>query len=74
MDDANELLNLRAIEVTTRSALGVDGPHADGVRERARALLAEVRARTTSPGVLLELNAVEARLLGSARESSGTGQ
>jgi hypothetical protein len=74
VDEASELLNLRAIEVSANSALGdhADGPAADRVRERARRLLDEVRARNGSETVRREIEAVEVRLLGASNERSGT--
>jgi hypothetical protein len=75
MDDAVDLLNLRAIEISTRSALG-DDPEpefARRVRERAGALLDDVRRRDPSDGVRRELYAVETRLFGGADERSDTG-
>lgn len=71
MDDARELLNLRAIEVSTCAALSQTSSTAaaDDVRQRAQILLEQVRRRTGREAVRRETYAVQARLL----RDSGSG-
>lgn len=69
MDDAQELMNVRVIRVTTEAAVLSAPAHAQAHRQRAAGLLDDADQRTSSARVRAEIASMRAHLAEAATQT-----